>query len=100
MADLVVGEGAGSGAQQLACLGVEVGEGRLVDADRDSLPGEDLGSEHGLVEEADGPARGHDPVDLDRGAGTVGRGQWWWPGGPAAGRSEAGDVGAGEVRAN
>src|SRR4029450_2825402 len=67
-------EGAGRGAQQVAGLGVEVGEGRVSDADRHRLAGEDLGGQDRPAPEADGAAGGHDAGDLGRGAGAGGGG--------------------------
>ena len=92
---LVVGEGAGPGAQQLAGVGVEEDQARVVDADRDPPAGEDLGGQDLPAAEPDGPAAGHDPVDLDRRAVGVGGGQRRWPGRSAAGGGQALEVGGG-----
>jgi hypothetical protein len=97
LSGLVVGERAGSGAQQFAGLGVEEHQGGALDADGDSSAAEDLRSENDPAPEADGAGLGHDPVDLDRPAVGLGWGQRWRPRGAAPGRRQADEVGAGEM---
>src|SRR6266516_1699778 len=93
-AGLVPGQRAGPGAQRLPGLRVEEHQRVLLDADADPAAAEDLRSEDVAVGAVDRAVFGHDPLDLDRGAG-FGFGQRRWPGGPRPGGYQLGQVGGG-----
>ncbi len=63
---MVVGERAGSGAEELSGLGVEEDQARVVDADRDPAPAQDLRGEDDPAAEATVP-----PADTTRSTSTA-----------------------------
>ena len=88
-AGLVVGQWVGSGAQQLAGVGIKEHQGGGFDADADAAAAEDLCGEQPVGTQRDQAAAGDGAVDFQGGAG-LGWGQWRGASGAGAGGSQVG----------